>query len=505
MAVAMVLPWIVSAQSRGNERIEQLRKFNSFYGLLTSSYVDTIDYSALVDRAIVDVLESLDPHSNYLTADEMTAENERMEGSFSGIGVEFNVFADTIIVVNVIGEAPAASAGMLAGDRIVEVDDQNVVGTRRTDVPKLLRGPRGSRVKLGVVRRGQPLMYFTLTRDNIPINTIDAAYMANDSVGYIRVNRFARTISTEFAKAFEELDNPSVLILDLRGNGGGLLYEAIRLSNFFLPSGRLVVSTEGDKVPAQRFETPIDGTFTEGTLVVLIDESSASASEIVSGALQDWDRALIVGRPSFGKGLVQRQFMLDDGSAVRITVSRYHTPSGRVIQRPFTLGDRESYYQSHRERYGRHDSIPESAPRYKTLSLGRTVYGGGGIHPDVYVERDTTNASRYWAELVRSGVLTDFVAGYATNHRAELLRKWSDLDAFLAGWDAAPIATELAAAAEKRGIKAEQNDIKNNGIINQLTALVAQKLWGTTAYYQVYNRLMDDDFKRAMEIITKKM
>ena len=238
VAAAVLLPWIVMAQGRGADgRIEQLRKFNSFYGLLTSSYVDSIDYQRLVDRAIVDVLESLDPHSSYLTAEEMTSEKERLEGSFSGIGVEFNVIADTIIVVNVIGDAPASRAGMMAGDRIVEVDGKSAVGVKRTDVPKLLRGPKGSRVDLGVVRRGSDLQQYTIIRDDIPINTVDAAYMASDSVGYIRINRFARTTFTEFSRAFESLNEPSALILDLRGNGGGLLSEAIRLSDFFLPAG----------------------------------------------------------------------------------------------------------------------------------------------------------------------------------------------------------------------------------------------------------------------------
>ena len=504
LGAAVLLPWIVMAQGRGADgRIEQLRKFNSFYGLLTSSYVDSIDYQRLVDRAIVDVLESLDPHSSYLTAEEMTSENERLEGSFSGIGVEFNVIADTIIVVNVIGDAPASRAGMMAGDRIVEVDGKSAVGVKRTDVPKLLRGPKGSRVDLGVARRGSDLQQYTIIRDDIPINTVDAAYMASDSVGYIRINRFARTTFTEFSRAFESLNEPSALILDLRGNGGGLLSEAIRLSDFFLPAGRVIVSTEGDKMPGQRFETSSGGVFNSGTLVVMIDESSASASEIVSGALQDWDRALIVGRPSFGKGLVQRQFVLDDGSAVRITVSRYHTPSGRMIQRPFTPGDKKGYYKNHYERYGRHDTIPQDASRYKTLVKGRTVYGGGGIYPDVYVDRDTTESSNYWAELVRSWTLTDFVTRYATDHRTKLLAEYPTFEQYMAEFDAQQMAAALDAEAAKRGIEVEKTNVVADVIKCQLKALLAQKLWGTTAYYRVYNALLDDDFARVMQIIAQ--
>ena len=503
--LAAVLPLIATAQRRlGDERIEQLRKFNSFYGLLTSSYVDTIDYERLIDRTIVNTLESLDPHSSYLTAEEMTAENERMEGSFSGIGVEFNVYADTIIVVNVIGDAPASRAGMMSGDRIIEVDGQSAVGTKRADVPKLLRGPKGSRVELTVVRRGAEPQKYTLIRDDIPLNTVDAAYMADDSVGYIRINRFARTTFTEFMSAFESLANPSALILDLRGNGGGLMTEAIRLSNFFLPAGRLIVSTEGDKTPSQRIESSVDGAFCHGEVVVLLDESSASASEIVAGALQDWDRATIVGRPSFGKGLVQRQFVLDDGSAVRITVSRYHTPSGRVIQRPFTPGDKKGYYRDHYERVGRYDSLPADAPEYKTLIEGRTVYGGGGIRPDVYVARDTTDSSDYWGELVRTWTLTDFVARYSTDNRARLLRTYPNFEKYMAEFKADKMAEELSEEAEQRDIKVEKSDKTNPIIEAQLKALLAQKLWGTTAYYRVYNALLDEDFSSAMDIMDKK-
>ncbi|MBO7168916.1 MAG: PDZ domain-containing protein [Rikenellaceae bacterium] len=503
--VAMLLPMIATAQRRtGDERIEQLRKFNSFYGLLTSSYVDSIDYEKLIDRAILNTLESLDPHSNYLTAEEMTSENERMEGSFSGIGVEFNVFADTIIVVNVIGDAPASRAGMMSGDRIVEVDGKSAIGVKRADVPKLLRGPKGSRVELTIVRRGSEPQKYTLIRDDIPLNTVDAAYMASESVGYIRINRFARTTFTEFVAAFESLENPSALILDLRGNGGGLMSEAIRLSNFFLPAGRLIVSTEGDNAPSQRIESSVDGAFCSGQVVVLLDESSASASEIVAGALQDWDRATIVGRPSFGKGLVQRQFVLDDGSAVRITVSRYHTPSGRVIQRPFTPGDKKGYYRDHYQRVGRYDSLPADAPQYKTLVEGRTVYGGGGIRPDVYIARDTTDSSDYWAELVRSWTLTDFVARYSTDNRARLLRAYPTFEEYMTEFKADKMAEQLDFVAEKRGIKVEKTDKTDSIISSQLKALLAQKLWGTTAYYQVYNSLLDEDFVRALDVIDKK-
>ncbi len=495
------------AQGRVDDgRVKQLRKFNSFYSMLTSSYVDSINYEKLVDNAIQSVLEGLDPHSTYITAEEMASENERMEGSFSGIGVEFNVIADTIIIVNTINDAPAANAGILPNDRIIEVNGVNVIGAKRSDVPKLLRGPKGSKVNLTIARYGSSPQQYYLTRDDIPINTVDAAYMVNDSVGYIRINRFARTTFAEFNKAIASLQSPTALILDLRGNGGGLLSEAISLSSFFLPKGSVIVSTQGDKMPSNSYATHSDGEFTDGTLVVMIDESSASASEIVAGALQDWDRALIVGRPSFGKGLVQRQFVLEDGSAIRITIARYLTPSGRIIQRPYTLGDKEGYYMNHYKRFGHHDSIPADAPKYTTKILGRIVYGGGGIYPDVYVDRDTTTTSKYWGQLVRTSTIQEFVVNFVAKHRSKLLRQYPTFEVYMEEFNPEKMAEQLYEFATKKGIEYPETDLSDRNkesICHQLKALLAQKLWGTTEYYRVYNRLLDDDFERAIQLIAQ--
>ena len=372
LALLCALP--LAAQDRAD--VEQLQKFARVYRYLTELYVDDEDMAPVVEGAIAGMLERLDPHSAYLTAEEMRSVRESIDGEFSGIGVEFNVLRDTIIVVNTVAGGPAERAGMRANDRIVRIDTTEAVGFTRADVPKHLRGKTGTKVALEVVRHGVPeRLRFTLVRDRIPLNTVDAAYRVSDSVGYIKVNRFGQTTMAEFGEAYRKLGRPGALILDLQGNGGGLLDQAIGMAGFFLPRGAVVVSTEGRAVPPTDFETQSPGEDTAGRLVVLIDEASASASEIVAGAVQDWDRGIVVGRPSFGKGLVQRQIGLPDGSAVRLTVARYHTPSGRVIQRPYEKGNRREYYLDHLRRYDdrTRDSLDAGAPAYRTLRTAENL------------------------------------------------------------------------------------------------------------------------------------
>ena len=357
---------------------QQLRKLMQVYRYLNGLYVDEVEMGPLVESAIEGMLEELDPHSAYIGAEDMKGVQESFDGEFSGIGIEFNVLRDTVIVVNTIVGGPAERVGVMPNDRIVRIDTLDAVGFKQTDVPKHLRGKTGTRVEIDVVRHGEPApLHFVIVRDKIPLNTVDAAYMAADGVGYIKVNRFGRTTMSEFREAFDKLGRPQSLILDLRGNGGGLLEQAVEMAGFFLPRGALVVSTEGRAVPPMSLRNPHDGEAPDGPLAVLIDENSASASEIVAGAVQDWDRGVVVGRPSFGKGLVQRQIGLGDGSAVRITVARYHTPSGRVIQRPYEKGKRREYYLDHLRRYNDavRDSLDAGAPEYRTLRTGLTALG----------------------------------------------------------------------------------------------------------------------------------
>lgn len=498
------------AQSRqmNNDAITQLRKFNQFYSYLDGSYVEDIDMEPLIEKAIIEVLTQLDPHSAYINADDMKSVNESFEGEFSGIGIEFNLLKDTVIVVNTIVGAPAESVGMMPNDRIISVDGESIIGISQNTVPKYLRGERGSKVALEVVRHGEEgTLDFVIERDNIPINTVDAAYMLDDKVGYIKVNRFGQTTFTEFYEAYKQLSPIETLVLDLRGNGGGLLGQAIELANFFLPRGALIVSTEGRTEETTKVHAYRNGEFTSGNVVVLIDEDSASASEIVAGALQDWDRAVILGRPSFGKGLVQRQFELLDGSTARITVARYHTPTGRVIQRPYDQGDAEGYYKRHWDRYMDRDSLAVDSvelPKYSTIRLGRQVYGGGGITPDIIIERDTTTVSPYYVSLIRKSVVNEFVIDYLDHNRAELVAAYPTFELFNDNFVVDDtILSSLIDLGTERGVAIEEYSIDDFRDIAQtnLKALFAQKLFTTAEFYKVVNDNNSTIFKELNSLL----
>ena len=483
LATLSVLP--LAAQNEDDAR--QFQKLAQVFRYLSGLYVDEVEMKPVVEGAITGMLEELDPHSAYIGAEEMKGVQESFDGEFSGIGVEFNVLRDTVIVVNTIAGGPAERVGVRANDRIVRIDTLDVVGMSRTDVPKHLRGKTGTKVGIDVVRHGTPgRLHFVIVRDKIPLNTVDASYLAGEGIGYIKVNRFGRTTMDEFTEAYRKLGRPEGLILDLRGNGGGLLEQAIGMAGFFLPRGAVIVSTEGRAFPASSFRAQTNGEDLKGRLVVLIDESSASASEIVAGAVQDWDRGVVVGRPSFGKGLVQRQIGLSDGSAVRITVARYHTPSGRVIQRPYEKGKRREYYLDHLRRYddAARDSLDAAAPAYRTLRTGRTVYGGGGIRPDILVEADTAGFSNYYGELIRRGIVADFVGDWLDGSRDSLSRRYASFEAFDAGYTPSDEVLErLTALGESRGVKfdAEGFAVSEPLVRMQLKALAAQRLFGTAA------------------------
>lgn len=497
----------LSAQSSRSLDVEPLRKFSEFYQYLNGTYIDTVGNKRLVDKAIESVLSELDPHSAYIPAEEMKAVSESIEGSFSGIGIEFNVLKDTIIVVNTIVGGPSERVGLLPKDRIIEVNGESVIGFKQNQVPKVLRGPKGTVANLKVIRHGdkEPLS-FRIVRDNIPINTIDAAYKLNDKTGYIKVNRFAHTTMSEFDEAFAKMKDIDALVLDLRGNGGGILEQAVAMANFFLPKGAVIVSTEGRAMQPMVINASYEGKFTKGKVVVLIDESSASASEIVSGALQDWDRAVIIGRRSFGKGLVQRQFPFDDGSAVRITVSRYLTPSGRAIQRPFEMGKKDEYYTSRYKNMatGADSLHTTDTLKYKTLRKGRTVYGGGGIYPDIYIAVDTTGYTPYWAKLVRAGVINEFVVTYTDDNRDKLKAAYPSFDKFRKDFAVDnSIIDGLVALGVKREVAADSAamEISKPYISNQIKALLAQKLWTTNEYFIISNSFRDAEMKKAQEAI----
>ena len=406
----------------------EARKLQIALYAVSNLYVDPTDETKLVEDAITGMLEKLDPHSTYTDPEETKEMTEPLEGNFDGIGIQFNLLTDTVYVIQVVPGGPSEKVGLMAGDRIIEVNDTVIAGVKMktTDIMKRLRGPKGSEVRVKVKRGSEKeLLDFTITRGKIPVYSIDAAYMADKNTGYIKLNRFAASSSNEFQEAMKKLEKKGMknLILDLQGNGGGYLNIAIELADEFLSKGKLIVYTEGTKQKRQDAISTMKGDFEEGKLAILVDESSASASEILSGAVQDWDRGVIIGRRTFGKGLVQRPLPLPDGSMIRLTVARYYTPTGRCIQKPYEKGKGEDYAHDLIDRYNRGelmsaDSIhfPDSM-KYQTLQNKRTVYGGGGIMPDVFIPIDTTRYSDYHRDLVSKGLVNRVAMDYLDQHR----------------------------------------------------------------------------------------
>lgn len=497
------------AQKIFPEQAAQFQKINQVMYLIANGYVDSVDMPKLVEGAIAEMLGSLDPHSVYIGPEELKEQEQDFVGNFEGIGIEFNVLRDTIVVVNTVPGGPSEQVGLMSGDRIVYVNGELKTKVKLNDVPKFLRGPKGTKAELRVVRPGvTDTLDFSIVRDKIPMHSLDAAYRIDKNTGYVKLNRFMGTTDDELRKALGEMKGIRSLVLDLRGNGGGLLDQSIRVAGNFLNPNSLVVYTEGLNMPRQEAHTaPAEPLFGSGKLVVLVDESSASASEIVAGAVQDWDRGTIVGRRTFGKGLVQQQIPLGDGSAIRLTVAHYYTPSGRSIQRPYKQGDLQGYYNDWAKRYSSGEltggQVPpaDSSHVYKTLVKGRDVYGGGGITPDVYVPIDTTAYSDYLGALVRRGVLLEFAVTELDGRRQEYREKYPDFDTFARDFVLTPEMTErLIALGRARGVEYDAKGLERSRrpIGAQIKALIAQRLWDTTAYYRVINAENDPDFAAAV-------
>ncbi len=485
---------------RSNKLSEGEQKFASILNTIREQYVDEIDTDSLIERTLPHLLNNLDPHSAYIPAKDLRGVNDELEGSFSGVGVSFVLINDTICVVEIISGGPAERVGMQAGDRIVTIDGENVAakGITQQEVFNKLRGPKDTIVSLGIKRAGaKDLLKFDVTRGDIPVTSIDAAYMLSDSIGYIKVNKFSRNTYNEFITAMSRLRfaGAKKYILDLRGNGGGFMETAILMANEFLPIRRSIVETRGrDRNTNSIVLSDGTGSFPDDEMVILLDEFSASSSEILSGALQDNDRALIVGRRSFGKGLVQQQLELPDSSALRLTIQRYYTPSGRSIQKDYKPGEIVGYESEILDRYNHGeaynaDSVKFNPDKIFFTTTGRTVYGGGGILPDVFVPSDTTGITSYYLNVANAGLLQRFSYEYCDLNRQllseakttpELLKMLPSDDALLQGFVTYAVGNGVAA-------RWYYISISRNLLLSQLKALIARDILGSSAYYEVFN------------------
>ena len=479
----------------------EARKLQLALYAISNLYVDSTSQTKLVEDAITGMLENLDPHSTYTNPEETKEMTEPLAGNFDGIGIQFNMLTDTVYVIQVVSGGPSEKVGLMAGDRIVEVNDTVIAGVKMStpEVMKRLRGPKGSEVHVKVKRGEEPqLLDFTITRGKVPVYSIDAVYMADKETGYIKLNRFAASSTKEFKEALSSLCKKGMtqLILDLQGNGGGYLNVPIELADEFLSRGKIIVYTEGNKQKRQDALSTAAGSFEKGRLVFLVDEASASASEILSGAIQDWDRGVIIGRRTFGKGLVQRPLPLPDGSMIRLTVARYYTPTGRCIQKPYEKGKGDEYAHDLISRYNRGelmsaDSIhfPDSL-KAQTLAKGRTVYGGGGIMPDVFVPIDTTFYSDYHRTLVSKGLVNRVAMNYLDKHREELNKKYKKILTYKEKFIVPEsLMDELLAMAEEKKISFKEEEYNRSLPLIQLQikALIARDLFDMTEYFYIIN------------------
>jgi len=484
-------------------------KIDDILTFVKLKYVDTVNTEKIYESAIQEMLSSLDPHSNYIPASDLVRENESLEGNFEGVGIEFHIMDDTIIVVSPISGGPSEEVGLKAGDRIVLINDTAVAGIKikNEDVLKKLRGAKGTKVKVSIMRNGGGKIYnYTIIRNKIPLYSVDAAFMLNDETGYIRINRFSATTHDEFKKGLKKLNEQGLkkLIVDVRQNGGGYLNAAAEIADELLTGEKIIVYTKGNAYKRQDYIGAREGLFEKGALTILVDQGSASASEILAGAIQDWDRGAIVGRSTFGKGLVQEQYKLGDGSALRLTVARYYTPSGRCIQKSYDKG-RDAYNEAYYKRYEdgsllKEDSITQADSLVFKTAKGRPVYGGGGIRPDVFVPFDSTNFNVAYAEA--SSFIAEFTYKYYGQYQPEV-EKFNDLKSFAQGFSVDDkLYEQYMAFAKQQGMKAENQKLipYQSKIKNRIKAFFGRQRWQNEGY--IYLLQSEDlDLKKALEKI----
>lgn len=487
-------------------------RLNNLLHIIDDQYVDSVNINDLVDKAIPQILAELDPHSVYISAKDVQTATDDLKGSFSGVGIEFTIRQDTIRVQNVIKDGPADKAGVLSGDKIVNIDGKSFVGKVVTNEEAMhrLKGPKNSKVRLGIKRYGSNnIKYITVTRGDISVKSVSSFYMLNDSIGYLRIKSFGERTYAEMLAALQNLYimGAKNIVIDLRDNGGGLLETAVQMANEFLPKNRLIVYTQGRKSPRQEYRSNGKGAYQKTPMVVLINEGTASAAEIFAGAMQDNDRATIVGRRSFGKGLVQQQIQFPDGSMIRLTIARYYSPSGRCIQKPFKPGDNADYQQDILSRYLHgeffsQDSIKHVGPVYHTF-LGRKVYGGGGITPDIFVPEDTLNFTSYYKEAATSGLILQYTFKYTDKYRP-ILAKYNNMHSLANYLNKQNLVEDFASYANKNGLKRRNRMIKKSHSLleNYINSRIIYNMLDETAWIQFIN-LNDPTIKRSLEIFKK--
>ena len=516
--LSLLLSNHIHAQMRINMGADSpLRKLQIAEMAVTNLYVDSVDEQKLVEDGIRGMLEKLDPHSSYSTPKEVKQMNEGLQGTFEGIGVQFNMVEDTLLVIQPVSNGPSEKAGIIAGDRIVSVNDTAIAGVKmsKEEIMRRLRGPKGTLVHLGVVRRDiQDTLRFDIIRDKIPVHSIDATYMLRKGVGYIRIGNFGATTHDEFCESMKTLKKQGMktLVLDLQGNGGGYLQAAVKIANEFLTSGDMIVYTKGRRTQSTEYKAEGNGLFTKGKVIVLVDSYTASAAEIVSGAIQDHDRGIIVGRRTFGKGLVQRPIDLPDGSMIRLTIAHYYTPSGRCIQKPYEKGKQKDYAEDmlHRLKSGELMSADSvhfvDSLKYYTLKEHRVVYGGGGIMPDEFVPLDTLKYTKFHRQLAAKNIIITSNLRYVDQHRRELQGEYKSFDDFRQRYEVPQhVIDSIVAEGEKQNIRPKDDAELQQTLpylSQQLKALVARDLWDMNEYFAIMNET-NDIVLRALQLIGK--